>query len=84
MVLLEAGVIAVIGILIGALKSVFDTYFLVRTAAAVIGGYTIPFHFSGALIAVSVPVTIFIALAAAWWPAAQAVKFNVTEAIGYE
>jgi putative ABC transport system permease protein len=84
MVLLEAGVIAVIGILTGALKSIFDTYFLVRTAAAVIGGYTIPFHFSGGLIAVSIPVTILIALAAAWWPAAQAVKFNVTEAIGYE
>jgi putative ABC transport system permease protein len=84
MVLLEAVAIAIIGVVTGALKSVFDTYFLARTASTIIGGYTIPFHFPATLILTTLPVVIAIALAAAWWPARRAVRLRVIEAIGYE
>jgi putative ABC transport system permease protein len=84
LVLLEAAAIAVVGVITGALLSVFNTYFLVRTAATIIGGYTVPFHFPATLIALTLPIVVVIALAAAWWPARRAVNLRVIEAIGYE
>ena len=84
MVLLEALVIAVIGIVTAAIAGVFNTYFLTRTAAAMIGGYTIPFAFPVKIILIALPIVIAIALLAAWWPARRAVNLRVVEAIGYE
>lgn len=83
-VLLEAAAIAVIGLLTGVLKGVFDTYFMSRTVAMVFGGYRVPFYFPGALVLLSVPIITIIALAAAWWPARLAAKTNVVAAIGSE
>ncbi len=84
MILLEAVVIGVIGIVTAAIAGVFCTYFLTRTAAAMIGGYTIPFAFPAWIIFVATPVVLAIALVAAWWPARRAVNLKVVEAIGYE
>jgi putative ABC transport system permease protein len=84
LILLEATAIAIVGVVSGALAGALNTYFLVRTAASMIGGFTIPFRFPGWLILVSLPLVLLIALAAAWWPARKAVNLRVIEAIGYE
>ena len=84
MILLEAVVIALIGIVTAAIAGVFNTYFLTRTAAAMIGGYTIPFAFPVKIILIAFPIVLAIALLAAWWPARRAVNLRVVEAIGYE
>jgi putative ABC transport system permease protein len=84
MVLLEAAMIAVIGIVTGAIAGAFNTYFLTRTASLMIAGYTIPFTFPVKTILVALPITLAIALLAAWWPARRAVNLKVVEAIGYE
>ncbi|HEX5082028.1 MAG TPA: FtsX-like permease family protein [Blastocatellia bacterium] len=84
MILLEAVVIAVIGIVTAAIAGVFSAYFLTRTAAAMIGGYTIPFVFPVRIILFASPIVLVIALLAAWWPARRAVNLRVVEAIGYE
>ena len=84
MILLEAAAIAVIGVAAGAIAGIFNTYFLVRTAASMIGGYTIPFRFPFVLVLVTLPIVTLIALAAGWWPARRAVNLRVVDAIGYE
>jgi putative ABC transport system permease protein len=84
MILLEAVVIAVIGIVTGAIAGAFNTYFLTRTASVMIGGYTIPFAFPVKIILMALPITLTIALLAAWHPARRAVNLRVVEAIGYE
>jgi ABC-type antimicrobial peptide transport system permease subunit len=84
MVLIEAGVICVIGLIAGAVKGLCDTYFMTHTIAAVFGGYTIPFYFPGGLILLSVPVVTAVAIVAAWWPARVASRTNVVAAIGSE
>jgi putative ABC transport system permease protein len=84
MVLLEAVAIAIIGVVMGAVASVFNTYFLVRTAAMLFAGFSIPFTFPLPLILMTLPVVVVIALMAAWWPARRAVQLQVVEAIGYE
>jgi len=84
MILLEAVAIAVIGVAAGAIAGIFNTYFLVRTAASMIGGYTIPFRFPLSLIVITLPIVTLIALFAGWWPARRAVNLSVVEAIGYE
>ncbi|HKV42944.1 MAG TPA: FtsX-like permease family protein [Blastocatellia bacterium] len=84
MVLIEAAALGVIGLMTGGAKSIFDTYFMSRTAASVFVGYTIPFYFPGYVMVVSVPVVIALALAAAWWPARLAARTNVASAIASE
>jgi ABC-type antimicrobial peptide transport system permease subunit len=68
----------------GTIAGVMNTLFLVRTAASMIGGFTVPFHFPVMLVIVALPLTIIVSLFAAWWPARKAVNLNVVEAIGYE
>lgn len=84
MVLLESAVISIVGLATAVVKGLFDTYFMSRTAATVFGGYSIPFHFPAALILLSAPVVITLALAAGWWPARLASGTNTVAAIGSE
>lgn len=84
MILLEAVVIGFIGLITAVIAGVFNTYFLTRTAASMIGGYTIPFEFPGLIILIATPIVLAISLLAAWWPARRAVNVSVIEAIGYE
>lgn len=84
MIVLEAVAIAVVGMVAGVLKGLLDTYFAVRTGAAVLGGYTIPYYFPWTMLAAALPVAFGIALLSAWWPARQAVSMNVIKALNYE
>jgi putative ABC transport system permease protein len=84
MVLLEAAVMAIVGVISGTLAGMMNTWFLVRTAATMVGGFTVPFHFPVLMILIALPLTILVSLLAAWWPARKAVNLNVVEAIGYE
>jgi putative ABC transport system permease protein len=84
MILLEAVVIGLIGLITAVIAGVCNTYFLTRTAASMIGGYTIPFEFPASIILIATPIVLVISLLAAWWPARRAVNVSVVEAIGYE
>jgi putative ABC transport system permease protein len=84
MVLLEAVAISIVGLVAGAVAALFNTYFMVHTVAVVLAGYTVPFYYPWAMIAVTLPILITISLAAAWWPARRAVSVRVIEAIAYE
>ncbi len=84
MILLEAAAMAIVGVISGAIAGMLNTYFLVRTAATMVGGYTIPFRFPLTIVLIALPIALLIALAAAWWPARKAVNLRVVEAIGYE
>lgn len=84
MIMLEAACIAIVGLVVGALAGILNTYFMVRTAATMIGGFVIPFRFPFEMVLIVLPVVLVISLAAAWWPARKAVRMPVIEAIGYE
>ncbi len=84
MVLLEAVAIAIVGMITGVIAGILNTYFLVRTAATIIGGFTLPFEIPVGWILVALPVVVVIAIIAAWLPARRAVNLRVVEAIGYE
>jgi putative ABC transport system permease protein len=84
LVVLEAVSIAIVGLAVGVLKSMCDTYFLVRTAAVIFGGYTVPYNFPATTIMLTIPVVGVLALLSAWWPARRAAGLNVADAIGYE
>jgi putative ABC transport system permease protein len=84
LVILEAVSITIVGLVVGVLKSMCDTYFLVRTAAVVFGGYTVPYNFPASTIALTIPVVGVLALLSAWGPAQRAAGLNVVDAIGYE
>jgi putative ABC transport system permease protein len=84
MVLLEAAALALIGTATGIIAGLFNAYFLVRTAATMIAGFSLPLRFPTALIFVTLPVVFLVALVAAWWPARRAVRLRVVEAILYE
>ncbi len=84
MILLEAAAIAIVGVLIGAIAGFLNTWFIVRTMAMMVGGWTIPFSFSPVMVLIALPLAIGIALLAAWLPARKAVNTSVVEAIGYE
>ena len=84
MVLLEAVVIAIVGLVTAIFAGAFNTYILVRLVALILGGFTIPFDLSFSLIFGTLPVVVVIALIAAYWPAHRAVNLKIVEAIGYE
>lgn len=84
MILLEAASISLIGLATGALAGIFNAYFLVRTAAIMIAGFTLPFHFPVLLVLITVPVVLIVGLLAAWWPAQRAMRLRVAEALACE
>ncbi len=84
MILLEAVAIALIGLFTGVIAGAFNTYFLVRVASVMMGGFTVPFAMPWQWIAWALPCSIVIAIGAAWWPARKAYHLKVVEAIGYE
>lgn len=83
-VLLEAAVISLVGFGTGVIAGLFNAYFLVRTAARIIAGFSLRFEFPFAVVLVTLPVVLLVALAAAWWTAQRAMRLRVVEAIGYE
>jgi putative ABC transport system permease protein len=84
MVLLEAVAISLVGFAAGAVTSLLNTYFLINTAAKVVAGFRLPFHFSFWLLGLAVPAVIAMAMISAWFPARGAARLEVADAIGYE
>ena len=84
MVLLEAAVIAFIGVLAGALAAAIDIQYLCHTVSIVLAGYEVPYFFPWSVVALSLPVILLVALLTAWLPARQAMRLEVSEALGYE
>lgn len=84
MIMLEAAVLTVAGLTMGLLKSLVDTYFLVRIGAAVLIGDSFSYSFPGPLVLLILPVVMSMSLLSAWWPSRQASRLKVVEAIGYE
>ncbi|HYP26628.1 MAG TPA: FtsX-like permease family protein [Blastocatellia bacterium] len=84
MIVLESIAIAITGLTLGGMKSLVDTYFMVHTAAAVILGYSLPYHWPTTAVFLAVPVVTVVAAIAASWPANRALNMEVNEAIGVE
>jgi putative ABC transport system permease protein len=84
MIVLEAVMLTIAGLIMGLLKGLCDTYFLVRIAAAILIGDSFSYSFPGSLVLLTVPVVMAVSLISAWWPARQASRLPVVEAIGYE
>lgn len=83
-VLLEAATISLLGFGTGVIAGLFNAYFLVRTAARIIAGFSLRFEFPLTVVLVTLPVVLIVALLAAWWTAQRALRLRVVEAIGYE
>ena len=84
LVLLEAVAISIVGVLIGALASLFDIQFMSHTVSTALVGYSVPFIFPWLLILQILPAVTAVSLLAAWLPARRAARMPVIEAIGYE
>jgi putative ABC transport system permease protein len=84
LVLLEAVAVALVGVFVGSIAGVLNTFFMSHTVSVVLAGYSVPFHFPWEFVLISVPVVTAVSLAAGWWPAQNAACMQVIEAIGYE
>src|SRR5665213_170332 len=84
LVLLEAVAVAVIGVIVGTVAGILNTFFMSHAVSVVLVGYTVPYYFPWEFILLSVPVVVMVSLSAGWWPARQAARMQVIEAIGYE
>ncbi len=84
LVLLEAVAVAVVGVIVGSLAGVLNTVFMSHSVSVALVGYTAPFYFPWQFILLSLPVVTAVSLAAGWWPARNAARMQVIEAIGYE
>ncbi|HKO95969.1 MAG TPA: FtsX-like permease family protein [Pyrinomonadaceae bacterium] len=83
-VILEAVVISLVGFATGVIAGLFNSYFLVRTAARIIAGFSLRFQFPLSIVLATLPLVLLVALAAAWWTSQRAMRLRVVEAIGYE
>ena len=84
LVLLEAVAVAIVGVIVGSIAGVLNTLFMSHAVSVVLVGYTVPFYFPWEFVLASVPVVTAVSLAAGWWPARNAARMQVIEAIGYE
>jgi putative ABC transport system permease protein len=84
LVLLEAVAVAVVGVILGSVAGMLNTVFMSHTVSLVLAGYSVPFYFPWQFVLLSVPVVTAVSLAAGWWPARNAARLQVIEAIGYE
>ncbi|MGA7794810.1 MAG: FtsX-like permease family protein [Candidatus Acidiferrales bacterium] len=84
LVLLEAVAVAIVGVIVGSVAGALNTVFMSHTVSLVLAGYSVPFYFPWEFVLLSVPVVTAVSLAAGWWPARNAARMQVIEAIGYE
>ncbi|MFL6466643.1 MAG: ABC transporter permease, partial [Pyrinomonadaceae bacterium] len=84
MVMLEAVAIGVIGLITGVITGLFSAYFLVNTAAKVVAGFTINLVFPYSITLISIPLVLVVAAVSAFFPAFNAARIRIAEAIGYE
>jgi putative ABC transport system permease protein len=83
MVLTEAGVIGLIGVVVGALMS-FGMYVAMFFVIPILIGYKDPFRLDFASVALYGPISVVIVLAAAVWPAWRTAHIEVLPALQYE
>lgn len=83
-VLLEAGVLATVGIAVGVVAGFFSTIFMTHTVSLALAGYSVPYSVPWKIILASIPVVLLTALVAAWGPAESAIRSQVVKSIGYE
>jgi putative ABC transport system permease protein len=84
LVLLEAVAVAIVGVFVGSVAGILNTVFMSHAVSVVLVGYSVPFYFPWEFVLLSVPVVAAVSLAAGWWPARNAARMQVIEAIGYE
>jgi putative ABC transport system permease protein len=84
MVLLEAIGISIIGFVTGVIGGVLNAYFLVNAATRIVAGFTLPLVFPFTTVVAAIPIVIIVAIFSASFPARNAARLNVVEAIGYE
>jgi len=84
LVLLEAVAVAIVGVIVGSIAGVLNTVFMSHTVSVVLVGYSVPFHYPWEFVLLSLPAVTAVSLAAGWWPARNAARMQVIEAIGYE
>jgi putative ABC transport system permease protein len=84
LVLLEAVVVAIVGVIVGSIAGILNTLFMSHAVSVTLVGYTVPFYFPWKFTLLSVPVVVIVSLTAGWWPARKAAHMQVIEAIGYE
>jgi len=84
LVLLEAVAVAVVGVIVGSVAGVLNTFFMSHTVSVMLAGYSVPYYFPWEFVLLSLPVVVVVSLAAGWWPARNAAWMQVIEAIGYE
>ncbi|PYS89422.1 MAG: hypothetical protein DMF62_07305 [Acidobacteria bacterium] len=84
MVMLEAVAIGLIGLFTGVITGLFSAYFLVNTAAKVVAGFTINLVFPYSITLMSIPLVLAVAALSAFFPAFNAARIRIAEAIGYE
>ena len=84
MVMLEAVCIGSIGFATGVITGLFVAYFLVNTAAKVVAGFTVDLVFPFWLTLMSIPLVLLVATLSAFFPAFNAARVRVADAIGYE
>ena len=84
LVLLEAVAVAIVGVIVGSIAGILNTLFMSHAVSVVLVGYSVPFYFPWEFVLASVPVVTAVSLAAGWWPARNAARMQVIEAIGYE
>lgn len=84
LVLLEAVAVAVVGVFVGSVAGILNTIFMSHTVSVALVGYSVPFYFPWRFVLLSLPVVAAVSLIAGWWPARNAARMQVIEAIGYE
>lgn len=83
-VIYEAVAVSIIGIATGVISGVLNAYFLVNTASRVIAGFSLKLQFPFILVIYLMPVVVAVAIVSAWFPARNASRMNVSDAISYE
>ncbi len=84
LILLEAVAVAVVGVIVGSLAGILNTVFMSHAVSVALVGYSVPFYFPWKFVLLSLPIVMAVSLAAGWWPARNAARMQVIEAIGYE
>ena len=84
LVLLEAVAISIVGCFAGALAGIFEYRIHVAYSFCGSGGIQHSVLFSMDHGSMSLPLVIAVSLIAGWWPARNAARMDVIEAIGYE
>ena len=83
-IFLEAACVGFVGVVLGVACGSTMGYYVVRTFGAAVNGWIFPYAFPAAMSLALFPGVLLVSLAAAWYPAALALKTPLVEALAYE